>query len=213
MNELLFTPMSFKSLIALAISFLTLSSCYTNFKELDREVHVRIIDNTSVSVQNNSNSNFSGYLNDAQYRENMMQGLRSDLQANKVIIDDNNPEFEVFVSQLTVVESTKTDSIVDAESPSNGMTFELTTLDFSASGTMRRISDGETFSWSADKSKSESTTTSRSAAQIATGENKSKNEYREKELDANEASDLATKVGERAGAMIIRDLIKAVNQK
>lgn len=205
--------MSLKSLFTLTISLIALTSCYTNLKELDREVHVRIVDNSTVSIQNNSNTNFSGYLNEAQYRETFLQGLRSDLQANKVVIDDANPEFEVFVSQFTIVESTKTDSIVDAESPSNGMTFELTTLDLSASGTMRRISDGETFSWSADKSKSESTTTSRSAAQIAAGENKSKNEYREKELDANEASDLANKVGERSGAMIVRDLIKAVNQK
>lgn len=205
--------MSLKSFFTLAISLIAFTSCYTNLKELDREVHVRIVDNSTVSIQNNSNTNFSSYLNEAQYRETYLQGLRADLQANKVVIDDTNPEFEVFVSQFTIVESTKTDSIVDAESPSNGMTFELTTLDLSASGTMRRISDGETFSWSADKSKSESTTTSRSAAQIAAGENKSKNEYREKELDSNEASDLANKLGERSGAMIVRDLIKAVNQK
>ncbi len=204
--------MTIKSILALSLSFIALTSCYTNLKELDREVHVRIVDDMNISVQNSGNTNFSGYLSETQYRDVYLQGLRADLQANKVIIDEQNPEFEIYLSQLTVVETTKMDSINDTSSPDHGKKFELSSLDLSASGTMKRLSDGTTYTWSADKSKNESTTSSRSAAQIAAGENKDKNLYREKEFDSDEVSDLTRKVGERSGAMILRDLIRAVNQ-
>lgn len=188
-----------------------LTSCYTNLKELDREVRVRIVDNMSISIDNRGNSTFNEYLNEAQYREAFLRGLRSDLQGKKVIIDNQNPEFEVVLEKFSLVESSRMDTINDASSPDNGKIFELSSLELSASGSMKRISDGKTFTWSADKSKSESTTSLRSAAQIAAGENKDKNEYREKAFDSGEPADLTQKVGERAGSMIVRDLIGEIN--
>ncbi len=204
--------MTFKSLSFIVLSLTFLTSCYTNLKELDREVRVRIVDNMSITIENNGNSTFTEYLNEAQYREEFLRGLRSDLQGKKVIIDNQNPEFEVVLEKLSITESTRMDTIKDASSPDNGKVFELTTLDLDASGSMRKISDGKMFTWSADKSKSESTTSLRSAAQIAAGENKDKNEYREKAFDSGESGDLTEKVGGRAGSMIVRDLIGEINE-
>ena len=60
------------SLVFLIVVVFGLSGCYTNLsKHLDREVHVRINGNLPVSVDNQGNSTFNEYMNDAQYLKNL----------------------------------------------------------------------------------------------------------------------------------------------
>ena len=139
-----------------------------------------------------------------------MIGLKGELGGNKVVIDDVNPEFEIRFDQLTVTESTRKDTINNTSSPDHGKVFELTTLKFLAKGTLVRISDGVSYNWYADKSKSESWTSLRSAEQIANGTNKEKNQYREKAFTSGTAADLTQKVGRRSGVSIVKEIYRSL---
>ena len=80
-----------------------------------------------------------------------------------------SPEFTVQISNFKINESTTTETFSDTVSDNHGETFELTSIDVSASGTLTRVSNGEMFSWSANKDKEEKVTTNRAAGQVITG--------------------------------------------
>lgn len=185
-----------------------LSGCYVNLKsKIDKPVTVEISDNLPVVISNTGNSNFSGNMTQEQYVEAFMLGLKGELGGTEnVTIVESGGQYLITFQQLKVDETTKIEKIDDKESDDHGKEFELTSLDFAASGSVVRVSDGTTRSWSAYKDKDESTTSSRSAGQVITGDNKDKNEYREKEFDAGTAQDLTQKTGRRSGVVIVRDI-------
>ncbi len=196
-------------LIVFALPFtMLLSGCYVNLKsKIDREVKVEISGNVPVVVSNTGNSNFSTYLTQEQYVEAYIRGLKSELGGTEnVIIVESGGEFLITFDQLKVTETTATEKINDTDSEDHGKEFELTTLNFAASGKVQRVSDGSTRSWTAYKDKSENTTSSRSAGQVLTGDNKDKTQYREKEFDSGTAEDLTQKTGRRSGVVIVRDI-------
>lgn len=193
--------------LALPISIL-FSGCYVNLKsKINREVKVEISGTVPVMINNTGNSNFTTYMTQEQYVEAFLKGVKSELSGTEnVVIVESGGEFLVTFDQVEVRETTATEKINDADSPDNGKEFELTTLNFSATGKVQRVSDGSSRSWTAYKDKSESTTSSRSAEQVITGDNKDKTEYREKAFDSGTAEDLTQKTGRRSGVVIIRDI-------
>jgi len=196
-------------LIALALPLSILfSGCYVNLKsKIDREVKVEISGNVPVVISNTGNSNFSSNMTQEQYVEAFLKGVKSELGGTEnVIIVESGGEFVVSFDQLQVSESTDSEKINDTESDDHGKEFELTTLKYAASGKVQRLSDGSSRSWTAYKDKSESTTSSRSAGQVITGDNKDKTEYREKEFDTGTTEDLTQKTGRRSGVVIVRDI-------
>ncbi|NRA12643.1 MAG: hypothetical protein HRT57_11870 [Crocinitomicaceae bacterium] len=202
-------------LLVLAISIVLisgLSSCYTNLnKQLEREVHVNITVEPTIEINNSGNSNFSGAYTREELTAQFMSGLKSDLELNNVVLDEVNPEFTIQISSFKISESTKTETINDTVSDNHGDIFELTSIDLSSSGTLTRVSNNETFNWSASKDKDEKVTTNRTAGQLITGDNKDKTEYREKELNANVALDFSNKLGERSSVVIVKEIFKAIN--
>lgn len=198
--------------MVLALSILGLSGCYVNLQsKIDREVRVQIMPSVPVTISNTGTSTFNEYMNQDQYVEAFLTGVRGELSGTEnVLLVEDNPEFIVTFDLLTVVESTTTEKINDADSPDHGKEFELTKLDLSAQGKVKRVSDGSSRSWTAYKDKSESTTSSRSAGQVITGDNKDKNEYREKAFESGTAEDLTQKTGRRSGVMIVRDIGKLI---
>lgn len=175
--------MKIKSSFLVIALLLSLSSCYTNLnKQLDREVRVKIDTNIPVTIDNQGTSTFTQAYTEDQLRELYLTALKAELATNKVIIDDANPEFEIKFNQLTITESTKTETVSDTTSDQDGESFELTTLDTKCTGKLIRVSDGTTSDWYAEKDKNEKVKSSRTIVQLATGGNKEKNEYREKNL-------------------------------
>ena len=167
-------------------------------KSLEREVHVRLDENIPVSIFNNSNSNFTGAGDEATYRSKFIEGMKAEFQTSKIIPDGVNPEFEIKVLEFTITETTKEETVNDSTSDDHGKKFELTKLELSAKGTVTRLSDNVQYNWSASKNEEEKVTSLRSGGQIVTGQNKEKNEYREKELNENEAVDLSWNCGRRS---------------
>ena len=197
------------SLLALTISLgFLFSGCYVNLKSnIDKPVTVEISDNLPVVISNTGNTNFSGTITQEQYVEAFMLGLKGELGGTEnVTVVASGGQYLITFEQLKVDETTKIEKIDDKDSEDHGKEFELTSLDFAASGNVVRVSDGSTRSWTAYKDKDESTTNSRSAGQVLTGDNKDKTEYREKEFDDGTAEDLSQKTGRRSGVVIVRDI-------
>ena len=195
--------------LVLPVSLL-FSGCYVNLKsKIDREVKVEISGNVPVVISNTGNSNFTTYMNQEQYVAAFLKGLKGELGGTEnVIIVESGGEFVVTFDQVEIKETTNIEKINDTDSEDHGKEFELTTLNFAASGKVQRVSDGSTRSWTAYKDKSESTTSSRSAGQVITGDNKDKTQYREKTFDSGTAEDLTEKTGRRSGVVIVRDIGK-----
>ena len=136
---------------------------------MEREVHVNIIDQSDVQINNSGYSNFSRECTNKELKEQYLIGLKTELQASKIILNEVSPEFTVQISNFKINESTTTETFSDTVSDNHGETFELTSIDVSASGTLTRVSNGEMFSWSANKDKEEKVTTNRAAGQVITG--------------------------------------------
>jgi hypothetical protein len=197
-----------KTISSLLIAVL-LTACYMS-KSLERDVHVSVDSNIPVSIINNGNSTFSSNTDEATYQAKFMEGMKAEFNTSKVIADGVNPEFNVTIAQLTITESTSTKTIDDTTSDEHGQTFELTKLDYSANGTVVRLKDGVSYTWSASKDDEEKVKSNRTVVQLATGQNKERNVYREKEFSSTEAADLSWNIGRRAGNSIVKEIMRSL---
>ena len=150
---------------------LILVSCYIT-KSLDRDVHVVLDENIPITIINTGNSNFTAAGNNNDYSAKFIEGIKSEFSSSKVIPDGINPEFKILITQLTITESTSTETVNDTTSEENVITYELTKLEYNAKGVITRIKDNVEYSWSASKEKEEKVTSNRSVIQLATGQNK-----------------------------------------
>lgn len=194
-----------KLFIALAI----LSSCMMS-KTLDREVRVRIDANLPLSIFNDSRSDWSNKFTEEQYKEMFLSSMKREFASSNVVLDDVNPEFEVRFDQFTITETTKWDSVKDSTSAANGTEYDLSTLSVAAKGTVVKLSDGSPYYWAVNKSKEEKITSLQSASQMAAGENKKNDQYREKHFSENEAGELASKVGSKSGTAVVKEVFRAL---
>ncbi|MCB9222583.1 MAG: hypothetical protein R2780_13175 [Crocinitomicaceae bacterium] len=197
-----------KAIVSLGLALL-LTACYMS-KSLDKEVHVSIDPNIPVSIFNNGNSNFSAAGTEADYQQKFIEGMKAEFSSSQVVVDDANPEFNVRITELLITESTSTETVSDTTSEQNGMTFELTKLDYQAKGTLTRLKDNVVYNWSASKDDEEKVKSNRTVIQLATGGNKERNEYREKEFSSNEAVDLAWNIGRRAGNSVVKEIQRSL---
>lgn len=198
-----------KVVCALLGVILLAQSCYVS-KTLERDVNVSLDESFIVAVSNNGNSTFSNNYSAEEYKAAFIEGMKAEFAAGHIVVVDNNPEFAITISEVSLVESTKSETVSDTDSEDNGKVFELTSINLSAKGKVVKSDGTDSRDWWADKSKDEKVTNSRSGGQIVTGGNKDNNTYREKELSASEALDLARKCGRRSGARIINDIVKAL---
>lgn len=185
------------------------SSCYVS-KSLDRDVHVRINMNIPVSIFNNGNSTFVAAFQEPEYQQKFVEGMKAEFTGSKVIADNVNPEFEVKVANFSITESTSTETVNDSTSADHGKTFELSKLDLKASGTVTRLKDNVVYNWSASKDKAEKVKSSRTVIQLATGQNKETNEYREKDFSTTEAGSLAGSCGRRSGNSVVKEILRSL---
>jgi len=200
-----------KSIFSFCIVFtlIILQSCYVS-KTLERDVKVSLSESIAMSISNNGNSTFSSNYSEEEYKKAFIEGMKAEFASGHIILVDNSPEFTVSISEFSMIESTKTETVSDSDSEDNGKVFELSSLSLNAKGQVVKVDGTDSRDWWADKSKDEKVTNSRSGGQIITGDNKDNNTYREKEFSDNEALDLARKCGRRSGARIINDIVKAI---
>ena len=192
----------------IVVSLIGFQSCYIS-KSLERDVNVSLDESFNIAVNNSGSSSFSSRYSAEEYKSAFIEGMKAEFATGHIIVVDNSPEFSISVSEVSMAESTKSHTVSDVDSDDNGKVFELTSIKLKAKGKVIQ-SEGTEKGWWADKSKDEKVTNNRSGGQIITGENKDKNTYREKELDDDEALDLARKCGRRSGARIINDIVKAL---
>lgn len=198
-----------KFIASVVVLLLLFQSCYVS-KTLERDVNISLDETFIVTITNTGNSSFSGNYTEEEYRQAFLEGMKSEFVGSHIIIVANNPEFLVSISELTISESTKTETVSDTDSPDNGKVFELSSVNLSAKGLVDKAGGERIEEWWADKDKDEKVTNSRSGGQVLTGDNKDNNTYREKDFSDDIALDLAQKCGRRSGARIINDIVKAL---
>jgi hypothetical protein len=192
------------------VVFLVLfQSCYIS-KSLERDVNVSLDKSFNVAISTSGNSTFSSNYSAEEYKAAFIEGMKAEFATGHIIIVDNSPEFSISISEVSMTESTKSHTVSDTDSDDNGKVFELTSINLNAKGIVVQSEGSDSRNWSADKGNEEKVTNSRSGGQIITGANKDKKTYREKELNAYEALDLARKCGRRSGVRIINDIVKAL---
>ena len=192
-----------------AVSLTLFQSCYIS-KSLEKDVTVSLDKSFNIKISASGNSTFSSNYSAEEYKAAFIEGMKAEFATGHIIIVDNNPEFSISVSEVSMAESTKPHTVSDVDSDDNGKVFELTSINLSAKGKVVQSDGSDSRNWSADKGNDEKVTNSRSGGQIITGANKDKKTYREKELNADEALDLARKCGRRSGVRIINDIVKAL---
>ena len=196
---------SFWTIVSLTI----FQSCYVS-KSLERDVSVSLDQSFNIAVNNSGSSSFSSRYSAEEYKAAFIEGLKAEFATGHIIVVENSPEFSISISEVSMAESTKPHTVSDVDSDDHGKVFELTSILLKAKGKVVQSEGSGSRGWWADKSKDEKVTNNRSGGQIITGENKDKNTYREKELNDDEALDLARKCGRRSGARIINDIVKAL---
>lgn len=185
-----------------------LSSCYVS-KSLDRTVKVSLNENFSVFISNTGNSSFSERYNEEEYKRAFIEGMKNEFAGSHIVLVESIPEFLISITDLTIVESTKSETVSDVDSPDNGNEHELSSLKVSAKGKVDHYDGAPVGDWSAGKSKDEKVTNNRTGGQIIAGQNKEQKIYREKEFSDDEALELARKCGKRAGVRIVKEIVRA----
>ena len=195
--------------IAVILLAFVLTSCYVS-KTLERDVNVSLNESFFVTVSNTGNSTFSGKYSQEEYKQAFIEGMKAEFAGSHIILTESNTEFMVSITELIITESSKKDTVSDADSKDNGKVYELSALKLSAKGAVKKADGANVSDWWADKNKEEKVTSMRSGGQMITGNNKDNNSYREKEFSDDKALDLARQCGRRSGARIVNDIVRAL---
>ncbi len=196
-----------KTIFLLMMASLFMYACNTT-KSLETEVTMSIDSDFDVTIENKGKSDFSGKYTKQEYKDAYMTALKSSLVLYKikVVPPSMSPDFTMKITKLSIVESTRLDTVKHAESPDNGKVFELTTGLLKANGTVIRVSTGKKYGWSANKSKSEKKTSFQSAGEMVSGQNKDLTKYREKQFDQYTFRNLASTCGSNSGVSVTREV-------
>ena len=196
-----------KTVILLFVASILIYACTTT-KSLETEVTIAIDSDFDVIVENKGKSNFSEKYTNREYKDAYLTALKSSLVLHKVkvIPPSMSPDFTMTISKLTIVESTRLDTVKNEKSEDDGKVFELTTVSLKANGTVTRVSTSKKYGWSGDKSKSEKKTSFQSAGEVVTGQNKDMTKYREKKFDEYTIRNLASTCGSNSGVSITKQV-------
>ena len=186
-----------KNYIIISVATLLLfSSCYIS-KDLPRDVKVSFNSDFPINSVQGPEGFIARYSNE-ELKQSYIDGLKSELEDNKVIIVEQGAEFEVTIEKFSTEESADDETVDDTNSDENGTTFTLTSINNKSNGSIKK-SDGTSLgTWAAfknrneklkDRTKKDGTTT-----------------HWERDFDDDAALRFAEKAGRRAGARIINDI-------
>ena len=175
---------------------LLFTSCYIS-KDLDREVKVSYNTDFELEAIQGPEGFMARYTND-QLRQSYLDGLKGELESNKVIIVTSGAEFIVRIDKFSTEETASTETVNDANSSENGQTFTLTSISNKSSGSIKTSSGTSLGNWSAYKNRNEKL------------KDRTKNDgtttHWERDFDDDAAFRFAEKAGRRAGARIVNDI-------
>lgn len=199
-------------LIAISICF---SSCTLFKKRISKPLVVALPDSSfPVLIHSSANyTKYSNYYSKEELAKAFFDAFESEAGLTQNITytkDTSNADFILKIKSLNISESTFTEKINDANSPYNGQSVELNSIDCSTNVDIldaknKTILIGNCFN---SKIRSEKLKNNRDIGDLITGSNKDKTTYRTKLLSDNICQNLAGDVGRRIWVPITRKLAK-----
>jgi len=184
---------------------LLMPSCYVS-KPLESDVRVDLDENVPIKITKDDDATFITFFGEDDYRKSFLEGMKSSLGYDKIVIDHANPQFRISISEFDLNERTTTDTVKDQKSKDNGKIFDIAVATLKVNGLITNLSDQKSVPWTADKDKREKITSLQSLGQMMSGENKNLTEYRKKDFDKNEFITLSSECGRRAATVITNSI-------
>jgi len=202
-----------KALYILALP-LILQACFFG-RRLEEPVLIRLqYDNVQVTDATTifSPRYVSNFTMD-DYRDKVIEGVRSGLTGDNFIVLDKGDtrvaNYSLEITNIEIKEALKTETVSDEDSEFNGQSYELSTCDVTADGTLTDENTGiEVDNFHAYADKNEKVKNNRTLGQLISGSNQSNNVYREKLLNDDVFSDVSLKVGNRLAARVSTKVYK-----
>lgn len=148
---------------------------------------------------------FLGRYSDQQLKDSYIEGLKGELESNKVTIVSSGAEFIVNIESFSTEETSSDETVDDESSSEYGQTFTLSSIDNKSNGSIKSSSGESLGSWSAYKTRNEKL------------KDRTKNDgtttHSERAFDDDAAFRFAEKAGRRAGARIVNDIHAYLKKK
>jgi hypothetical protein len=170
------------------------------------EVKISLNETLPISTSKDERATFITFYGEEDYRKAYLSELRRVLTDNRIIIDPTAPQFTVSFTSLKLNERTVADTVKDTRSTDNGKVFDVTIATLEASGSLLNVANQSSSIWIAPYDKKEKVTSWRSVGQMIKGENKSMDEYREKQFDRNEFVQLSGSCGARTAYLLAKKI-------
>ncbi len=145
------------TLVVLASVILLLQSCYVA-KPLDHDVRISYNTDFAIIRKKAGNSDYLSKHTDEEYRNAYIEGLKTEMANDHLVLDNANPEFIVKINSLEITESTKLDTVKNVKSKDNGMVRELTLAGLKTTGSVTKTGTSISSNWDAQKDKNEQLT-------------------------------------------------------
>ncbi|MBN2681448.1 MAG: hypothetical protein JXR58_02995 [Bacteroidales bacterium] len=202
----------YKSWFFLSI-LLVFASCHQN-KMLEKATSI-YIDDSSLNIELNRDVN-NKYIDNSgkdEYLNSFISALKDELNSCNLIITDNpeKAEFSIRLNSLLLKEYSSTNTVNDAASEYNGMTYVLSNCDVSSGFTIFKgtVAAGNKIDeMSQFANKEEKLTNNRNVGDYIFSTNKDNSTYRQKELNEKVFINLVEKCGRRTTAAISKRLYK-----
>ena len=185
----------FRSTLAIVMSVFLLSSCYLG-KNIDKPITVFLdVSDLKINTVNYSgNPQYLNYMTVESYRTEFLNSLTNEAgySKNVTLVYSQPADYSLKLTYFEVNESESKETVSDANSPYNGQSYFLTSVQ--AKGTFDLLrGDKKIDSYTAYADKSEKLKNNQSLGQMIIGANKDNTQYREKLLQDDVCRDMADK--------------------
>lgn len=199
-----------KSTLAIAMSVFILSSCYLG-KNIDKPITVFLdVSDLKINTVNYSgNPQYLDYMTVESYRTEFLNSLTNEAgySKNVTLVYSQPADYSLKLTYFEVNESESKETVNDANSPYNGQSYYLTSVQ--AKGTFDLLNGEKKIdSYTAYADKSEKLKNNQSIGQMIIGTNKDNTQYREKLLQDDVCKDMADKCGRRTWNLFTQKLAK-----
>ena len=198
------THINIKLILAIILPLFLLQSCYIS-KNLNREVKVSFNSDFPININNTGTEGFSSAHTIAEFKEAYITGLKGEFSTSKIIVVEADAEFIVTINAFTIDETSTQETVNDANSSENGVTFTLTSIDNKSDGSIVSNTQESLGSWSAFKSRNEKVKDRVKKDDTTT--------HWEKDFTSGAALRFADAAGRRAGARIVNDIHSFLKKK
>jgi hypothetical protein len=182
----------------LTISIILFQNCYVS-KNLDRDVKISINEVFPIAVNSTGEEGFTARYTETEYLKAFLEGLNGEFDNNKIIVvKDSTAEFIVTIDSFSTTESSTSETVNDANSAENGLSFTLTSIENRSSGSIISNNIQDQGTWFAVKNRNEKLK-SRTKKDGTTTHN-------ERDFTEDAAIRFADAAGRRAGARIVNDI-------